>query len=82
MIDSVETGSNTSTVALRVVGSDKKGSLEYEVVKYGREYQGNALASTNDRRILSSERMLYNDYDRMCSMEEKNSGCDSQGDRR
>jgi hypothetical protein len=29
-------GSNTSTVALRVVGGDKKGSLESETVKYGR----------------------------------------------
>jgi hypothetical protein len=32
----VEAGSNTSTVALRVVGGDKKGSLESETVKYGR----------------------------------------------
>jgi hypothetical protein len=28
-------GSNTSTVALRVVGGDEKGSLESETVKYG-----------------------------------------------
>jgi hypothetical protein len=28
-------GSNTSTVALRVVGGDEKGSLETETVKYG-----------------------------------------------
>jgi hypothetical protein len=33
----VEAGSNTSTVALRVVGDDEKGSLESETVKYGRE---------------------------------------------
>jgi hypothetical protein len=33
----VEAGSNTSTVALVVVGGDEKGSLEYETVKYGRE---------------------------------------------
>jgi hypothetical protein len=33
-------GSNTSTVALRVVGSDEKGSLESETVKYGRESHG------------------------------------------
>jgi hypothetical protein len=32
----VEAGSNTSTVALRVVGGDEKGSLESETVKYGR----------------------------------------------
>jgi hypothetical protein len=33
----VEAGSNISTVALRVVGGGKKGSLECETVKYGRE---------------------------------------------
>jgi hypothetical protein len=33
----VEAGSNTSTVTLRVVGGDKKGSLKCETVKYGRE---------------------------------------------
>jgi hypothetical protein len=31
----VEAGSNTSTVTLRVVGVDEKGSLESETVKYG-----------------------------------------------
>jgi hypothetical protein len=36
----VEAGSNTSTVTLRVVGGDGKGSLESETVKYGRESQG------------------------------------------
>jgi hypothetical protein len=36
----VEAGSNTSTVALRVVGSDEKGSLGPETVKHGRESQG------------------------------------------
>jgi hypothetical protein len=36
----VEAGSNTSTVALRIVGGDKKGSLESETVKYGRESYG------------------------------------------
>jgi hypothetical protein len=34
----VETGSNTSTVTLRVVGGDEKGSLESETVKYGHEF--------------------------------------------
>jgi hypothetical protein len=29
----VEAGSNTSTVALRVLGGDEKGSLEYETVR-------------------------------------------------
>jgi hypothetical protein len=36
----VEAGSNTSTVTLWVVGGDKKGSLKFETVKYGHEYQG------------------------------------------
>jgi hypothetical protein len=36
----VEAGSNTSTVTLRVVGGDEKGSLKSETVKYGLEYQG------------------------------------------
>jgi hypothetical protein len=31
----VEAGLNTSTVTLRVVGGDEKGSLESETVKYG-----------------------------------------------
>jgi hypothetical protein len=37
---SVEAGSNTSTVTLRVVGGDEKGSLESETVKYGHESYG------------------------------------------
>jgi hypothetical protein len=36
----VEEGSNTSTVALRVVGDDEMGSLESETVKYGRDSHG------------------------------------------
>jgi hypothetical protein len=39
-ISRVEAGSNTSTVALRVVGGNEKGSLESETVKYGRESHG------------------------------------------
>jgi hypothetical protein len=31
----VEVGSNTSTITLRVVGGNEKGSLESETVKYG-----------------------------------------------
>jgi hypothetical protein len=38
----VEAGSNTSTVTLRVVGGDKKGSIKSETVKYGRESQGDS----------------------------------------
>jgi hypothetical protein len=36
----VEVGSNTSTVILRVVGSDEKGSLQFETVKYGHDSHG------------------------------------------
>jgi hypothetical protein len=36
----VEAGSNISTVTLRVVGGDEKGSLKSETVKYGHEPQG------------------------------------------
>jgi hypothetical protein len=36
----VEAGSNTSTIALGVIGGDKKGSLESETVKYRRESHG------------------------------------------
>jgi hypothetical protein len=36
----VEVGSNTSTVTLRVVDGDEKGSFKSETVKSGRECQG------------------------------------------
>jgi hypothetical protein len=36
----VEAGSNTSTMTLRVIGGDEKGSLKTESVKYGRESEG------------------------------------------
>jgi hypothetical protein len=36
----VEAGSNNSTVTLRVVGGDEKGSLESETVKIGSEFHG------------------------------------------
>jgi hypothetical protein len=36
----VEAGSNTSTVALRVVGGVEKGSHESETVNYGGESHG------------------------------------------
>jgi hypothetical protein len=63
---SVEAVSNTSTVILRVVGGDEKGSLESERVKYGHESQGTETrerllcrepaAYTKYRPVLSSER--------------------------
>jgi hypothetical protein len=62
----LEAGSNTSTVYLRVVGGDEKGSLESETVKYGHKSHGTLTrkwlrwrgwaAIVNDRPILSSER--------------------------
>jgi hypothetical protein len=65
-ISRVEAGSNTSTVTLRVVEGDEKGSLKSETVKYGRESQGTQIrerlrwqgpaAYINDRPVLSSER--------------------------
>jgi hypothetical protein len=62
----VEVGSNISTVALRVVRGDEKGSLESETVKYGHESHGTRTrewlrwrgpaANLKDRPVLSSER--------------------------
>jgi hypothetical protein len=40
LLTRVEVGSNTSTVTLRVVEGDEKGSLKYETVKYGHESSG------------------------------------------
>jgi hypothetical protein len=65
----VEAESNTSTVALRVVGGDEKGSLEFETVKYDREshwtrtrewlrWRGPAII-VNNRSVLSSERQPH-----------------------
>jgi hypothetical protein len=39
-ITRVEAESNTSTVTLRVVGGDEKGSLKSETVEYGRKSLG------------------------------------------
>jgi hypothetical protein len=62
----VEAVSNTSTVNLRVVGGDEKGSLKSDTVKYGRESQGTETqeilrwqgpaAYKKDKPVLSSER--------------------------
>jgi hypothetical protein len=50
----VEAGSNTSTVALRVIVGDETGGLESERVKYGRESHGTPLArvSSNFKRQI------------------------------
>jgi hypothetical protein len=60
----MEAGSNTSTVTLRVVGGDEKGSLKSETGKYDQESQGTrtreglrwrgTAAYTKDRPVLSS----------------------------
>jgi hypothetical protein len=62
----VEAGSNTSIVALQVVGGDEKESLESETVKYGRESRGTRTREqlqwrapaviVNVRPVFSSER--------------------------
>jgi hypothetical protein len=62
----VESGSNTSTVTLRVVVSDENGSLKSGTVKYGHESYWTRtrkwlrwpgpVAITNARPILPSER--------------------------
>jgi hypothetical protein len=62
----VEAGSNTSTMILRVVGGDEKGSFKSETGKYGHESQGirtrerlrwrGPATYTKDRSVLSSER--------------------------
>jgi hypothetical protein len=66
----VEAGSNTSSVTLRVVGGDEKGSLEEsETVKYGQASHGSRTrkilrwrgpgAIVNDRPVLSLERTSH-----------------------
>jgi hypothetical protein len=40
-----EEGSNTSNVALRVVGGDEKGNLESETLEYGHEPYINKYAT-------------------------------------
>jgi hypothetical protein len=55
----VEAGSNTSTVTLRVVGGDEKGSLKSETVKYGHEFKGLGLekdyAGEGQQHILKTD---------------------------
>jgi hypothetical protein len=65
----IEVGSNTPTVALRIVGGNKKGSLESETVKYGHESHGTwtreclrwpgPATLVNDRPALLSERVPH-----------------------
>jgi extradiol dioxygenase family protein len=44
----VEAGSNTSTVTLRVVGGDEKGSLKSETIKYCDVYATKTGSSSDD----------------------------------
>jgi hypothetical protein len=71
----VEAGPNTSTVTLRVVGGDEKGSLKSEIVKYGRESQWTRTRErlrwqsrqhVQDRPVLSSARAPHKKQDRNC----------------
>jgi hypothetical protein len=65
----VEAGWNTSTVTLRVLGGDERGSLRPEAVKYGNKSKGTRTqerlrwqgpaAYTKDRPVLSLERATY-----------------------
>jgi hypothetical protein len=77
----VEAGSNTSTVTLRVVGGDEKGSLKSETVKSGRESQGTRAkerlrwqgpaAYIKDRPVLSSERAPHKNKTVTCHTSNK-----------
>jgi hypothetical protein len=68
-ISCVEAGSNTSTVALRVIEGDKKGSLESERVKCGHECYGTRTwkrlhwrgpaAIVNDTPVFSSKKAVH-----------------------
>jgi hypothetical protein len=63
---SVEAWSNTSTVTLRIIGGDEKGSLKSETVSQGTQarerlrWQG-SVAYTKERPVLSSERAPHKD---------------------
>jgi hypothetical protein len=52
----VEAGSNTSTVTLRVVGGDEKGSLKSETVKYEKTMLARTSSINKRHTRLSSER--------------------------
>jgi hypothetical protein len=58
----VEAGSNTSTVTLRVVGGDEKGSLKSETkgprTQEGLHWRG-PVAYTKDSPVLLSERVAH-----------------------
>jgi hypothetical protein len=76
----VEAGSNTSTVTLRVVGGNEKGSLESETVKYGQESHG-----TRTRKLLRwrGPAAIVNDsvitMTASLQLKKKNAGRESQG---
>jgi hypothetical protein len=75
-------------INIQGLGPPSWGSLESGIIKCGHESRGTRTSEwlrwqgpaviVNDRPILSSERMLYKDYDRKCSVEKK-SGSESQG---
>jgi hypothetical protein len=53
VIDCVEAGSSTSTVTLRVVQGDGKGSLNSETVKYDHESHGLVVDKVELRQVFS-----------------------------
>jgi hypothetical protein len=67
---SVEAGSNTSTVTLRIIGGYEKGSLRSEAVKYGRIQERlrslRPAEYTKHGPVLSSERAPPKKQDRNC----------------
>jgi hypothetical protein len=68
----MEGGSNTSTVALRVVGGDKREVSIWDSKIWSRvprdsdprtNVRARPAAIVNERSILSSEKILYKKYD-------------------
>jgi hypothetical protein len=82
----VEAGPNTSTVALRVIGGDEKGSLESETVKY---LYGHQVPRDSDQRMTVLQRAssnckqqthpLVSEVTPSVQLKNKNSGRGSQG---
>jgi hypothetical protein len=62
----VEAGSNTSTVTLRVVRGDGKGSLKSETVKYGHEPQYAGEGQQHMQKTDTSSRQRQQKQDRNC----------------
>jgi hypothetical protein len=55
----VEAESNTSTVTLRVVVGDEKGSLKSETVKYGHPKLGYEALKARETKICAGRLLLH-----------------------